>query len=428
MWIRLATIMLLSLLSVSSSWSADARKELQGVTKEIREKKQLIDKTTLQENRVSAELRKIDDNLREKQATLVALKRDMLKVENGIEKTSDEISIVQGEAEAKKLLIQKRLVSIYKAGDAGSIRFLFSSDSFPQMLENMRYMRSLLESDRKLVSAYEERIAKLKLLKNSMVSDIRKKERLGADIESTKRQIEVEKKSKSSFLVRVREEKKAYQASLRELEANSRRLQSIVARLEAERKRKELALRRAEAARQKKILQAKAAAARQQSKTRYREKVKESRANRTDVTAPAVSPPESKSGFASQKGRLSMPARGRIVSSFGRHKHPEFNSFTVSNGISIAAPSGAEVRSVYDGKVVFSDYFKGYGNMVIVDHGGGFFSLYAHNSRLLKRSGASVSRNEVLANVGDVDSSKGSVLYFEIRYQGKPVDPSSWVR
>lgn len=428
MWIRLATIMLLSLFSVSSSWSADARKELQGVTKEIREKKQLIDKTTLQENRVSAELRKIDDNLREKQATLVALKRDMLKVENGIEKTSDEISIVQGEAEAKKLLIQKRLVSIYKAGDTGSIRFLFSSDSFPQMLENMRYMKSLLESDRKLVSAYEERIAKLKFLKNSMVSDIRKKERLGADIESTKRQIEVEKKSKSSFLVRVREEKKAYQASLRELEANSRRLQSIVARLEAERKRKELALRRAEAARQKKILQARAAAARQQSKTRYREKVKEPRANRTDVTAPAVSPPESTSGFASQKGRLSMPARGRIVSSFGRHKHPEFNSFTVSNGISIAAPSGTEVRSVYEGKVVFSDYFKGYGNMVIVDHGGGFFSLYAHNSRLLKRSGASVSRNEVLANVGDVDSAKGSVLYFEIRYQGKPVDPSSWVR
>jgi septal ring factor EnvC (AmiA/AmiB activator) len=420
--------MLLSLFSVSSSWSADARKELQGVTKEIREKKQLIDKTTLQENRVSAELRKIDDNLREKQATLVALKRDMLKVENGIEKTSDEISIVQGEAEAKKLLIQKRLVSIYKAGDTGSIRFLFSSDSFPQMLENMRYMKSLLESDRKLVSAYEERIAKLKFLKNSMVSDIRKKERLGADIESTKRQIEVEKQSKSSFLVRVREEKKAYQASLRELEANSRRLQSIVARLEVERKRKEFALRRAEAARQKKILQARAAAARQQSKTRYREKVKESHGNRTDVTAPAISPPESTSGFASQKGRLSMPARGRIVSSFGRHKHPEFNSFTVSNGISIAAPSGTEVRSVYEGKVVFSDYFKGYGNMVIVDHGGGFFSLYAHNSRLLKRSGASVSRNEVLANVGDVDSAKGSVLYFEIRYQGKPVDPSSWVR
>ncbi len=141
-----------------------------------------------------------------------------------------------------------------------------------------------------------------------------------------------------------------------------------------------------------------------------------------------IIPPLSEKGFGAQKGRLSLPARGEIVGSFGRHKHPEFNSYTVSNGISIAAPQGADVHSVYDGQVIFADYFKGYGNMIIVDHGGGFFSLYAHAARIVKKVGATVSRNEVVATVGDVDSSRGPTLYFEIRYQGKPVDPSPWFR
>jgi septal ring factor EnvC (AmiA/AmiB activator) len=96
--------------------------------------------------------------------------------------------------------------------------------------------------------------------------------------------------------------------------------------------------------------------------------------------------------------------------------------------ISIAAQNGTDIRSVFDGQVIFSDYFKGYGNMVIIDHGGGYFSLYGHASRLNKKVGAQVSRNEVIAGVGDVDSLRGSMLYFELRHQGKPVDPSPWFR
>jgi septal ring factor EnvC (AmiA/AmiB activator) len=133
-------------------------------------------------------------------------------------------------------------------------------------------------------------------------------------------------------------------------------------------------------------------------------------------------------GFGSLKGHLSMPAKGEVIGGFGRHKHPEFNSYTVSNGISIAAPIGSDIHAVYDGQVIFADYFKGYGNMVIVDHGGGYFSLYAHASRILKKVGSPVGRNEIVASVGDTDSIKGALLYFEIRFQGKPVDPAPWFR
>jgi len=131
-------------------------------------------------------------------------------------------------------------------------------------------------------------------------------------------------------------------------------------------------------------------------------------------------------GFSAQKGRLSFPVRGNVTSSFGRHKHPEFNSFTVSNGLSFGSAQGAEIHAVFDGQVIYADYFKGYGNMVIIDHGGGYFSLYGHTSRIQRKVGANVIRNETIAEVGDVDSADGPKLYFEIRYQGKPVDPAPW--
>ncbi len=390
-------LLLISCLS-SSAWSADAKKQLQGIKNEIREKKRLITKTTRVESAVSSELAKIDMSLRSKERSLFDLNKEMKSAEKGLEKTRSEIDSVVKDVETRKRLIQGRLVSVYKAGEVGNIRFLFSSETLPQMLENLRYMKALLENDRQLVAAYNERIGKLKELKASMEQDVRRKENLKQSIVLKKKEIEAEKKNKASFLLKVREDKKRYIASLQELKSNSRRLQSIVEKLEAARRKRYTA------------------------KTR-RHSVKPDRKGGTTFV-----PPTTSTGFGAQKGRLSFPTQGRIVGSFGRHKHPEFNSYTISNGISIAAPIGADVRSIYSGTVVFSGYFKGYGNMVIVDHGDGFFSLYAHNSKVYKRVGVNVEKNELLASVGDVDSPRGSSLYFEIRYQGKPIDPAPWVR
>ncbi|MHC1696503.1 MAG: murein hydrolase activator EnvC [Geobacteraceae bacterium] len=381
-----------------SAWSADAKKQLQGIKKEIREKKRLITKTTQVESAVSGELAKIDQSLRSKEQSLSVLNRDMKSVENGLEKTLAEIDVVVQDVEARKKLIQNRLVSVYKAGEVGNIRFLFSSESLPRMQENLRYMKSLLENDRQQVAEYNEQIGKLKKLKAGLELDVRRKENLKQNIMVKKQEIEAEKESKASLLLKVREDKKAYIASLRELEANSRRLQSIVEKLEAA------------------------------SRKRYTASTRKRAVRPEKKEGTPFAPPTSSTGFGAQKGRLSLPTQGRIIGSFGRHKHPEFSSYTISNGISIAAPAGAEVRSIYAGTIVFSNYFKGYGNMVIVDHGDGFFSLYAHNSKVYKRVGANVGKNELLASVGDVDSPRGSMLYFEIRYQGKPVNPAPWVR
>ncbi len=372
---------------------ADVKEELQGINKEIREKKLLLKKNRKVETQVSSDLERTESRLREKEASLATLEHDMKGVETSLARTGQEIEKVKVEAERKRQQIRLRLASLYKAGEIGGIRVFFSSESFPQTMENMRYMKAVLENDKGLFDEYNARVERLKILKGSLEGDVVRKERIRQSIEAKKQEIEADRREKAAYLQKLREDKKTYIASLKGLEANARRLQAMVERLEA------------------------------RSRRGYTGK----KENRQYLTGPSL-PPAADKGFGAQKGRLAIPARGEIIDRFGRHKHPEFNSYTVSNGISIAAPAGADVHAVFDGQVIFADYFKGYGNMVIIDHGGGFFSLYAHMSRILKKVGAAVGRNEVVASVGDVDSSRGPMLYFEIRYQGKPVDPSPWFR
>ena len=384
---------------------ADVKQQLQGIKKEIKEKKLLINKTTRVENTVTVELAKIDKSLMEKQASLNALNRELQQSERNYQRTENEIENLRKEIEDRKHQIQKRLVSLYKAGYVGDIRFFFSPEPFPQMLENLRYSRCLLENDKKMVTEYNGRIDALKQLQGKLVNDADKKGKIKSDIEQKKNEIESEKKNKSDYLAKVKQDKRNYQSSLHDLEENSRRLQAIIQRLEAISRKQ-----RMEAAAKKRV-----------------NKEKE-HTSTVEKKVETVIPSSSDTGFAAQKGRLAMPARGKITGKFGRQKHPQFNSYTFNNGISISAPSGSDVRSVYDGKVIYAQYFKGYGNMIIIDHGNGYFSLYAHNSRILKKTGTNVAKNDIIASVGDIDSANGPSLYFEIRYQGKPIDPSPWVR
>lgn len=381
-------------LFIAAASGADVRDQLRGVKKEIKEKKQLLNKTAKVEQKVSGELVVIDKTLKQKEAQFASLARELSGVEHSISNTEKDIASVKDEVEQKRREIERRLVSVYKAGEIGNMRIFYSSESFPQMVENLRYMKSVIENDRRLFNDYNKKIAELSKLKAALETDATRKERLKIGIEQKKQEIEGEKNKKAAYLVKVRQDKQAHLASLRELQANAGRLQAMVRKLEA-----------------------------------ISRKSYTSRAGKTTARGKdAPLPPVSGKGFGAQRGRLSLPVRGQVVSGFGRHKHPEFNSYTVSNGISISAPSGADIKAVYEGKVIFASYFKGYGNMVIVDHGDGFFSLYAHASRIAKRVGAEVSRNETIASVGDVDSPRGDMLYFEIRYQGRPVDPASWCR
>ena len=141
---------------------------------------------------------------------------------------------------------------------------------------------------------------------------------------------------------------------------------------------------------------------------------------------PGIEPPGA--GFGGLRGRLPWPTDGRVVSPFGAQVHPRFGTRTFRSGIDIEADEGTGVTAVYAGHVVYTGWFKGYGNLIILDHGNEYYTLYAHVSETAVKEGDDVRQGQRIGSVGDTGSLSGARLYFEVRYQGKPQDPEQWLR
>lgn len=132
-------------------------------------------------------------------------------------------------------------------------------------------------------------------------------------------------------------------------------------------------------------------------------------------------------GFGARKGRLPRPVAGRVEVRFGRRVDPKFRTVIRHKGLDIRAERGAAVRAVHGANVGFAGWFKGYGNLVVLDHGEGYYTLYAHLDELAVEPGARVREGDTLGTVGDTGSLKGPYLYFEIRSGPKPLNPAVWL-
>ncbi|MPZ43474.1 MAG: peptidoglycan DD-metalloendopeptidase family protein [Betaproteobacteria bacterium] len=143
-------------------------------------------------------------------------------------------------------------------------------------------------------------------------------------------------------------------------------------------------------------------------------------------SAPSTRSAEPRTGapFEQLKGRLHAPVRGQVTERFGT---PRADSGLSWRGLFIEAPAGREVKAVAAGRVVFADWLRGFGNLLIVDHGDGFMSLYGNNEALMSQVGEPVRGGETVATVGSTGGNTASGLYFELRYQGKPFDPLGWL-
>ena len=128
--------------------------------------------------------------------------------------------------------------------------------------------------------------------------------------------------------------------------------------------------------------------------------------------------------FAILKGKLAWPVQGKLAGDYGQ---PRGTGPVKWNGVLLEASAGTPVRAVYHGRVAFADWLQGLGLLVIVDHGGGYMSLYGHNEALLKESGDWVEPGEAIAQVGDTGGQSRAALYFEVRYNGEPVNPHPWI-
>jgi len=360
---------------------AQSKEELGGLKKKIQEEKKRVKAIHKKESSVISQLNKLERNLSKKEKELKVLNRKLESVVQKVRKTNKELRLVNHAIKTHEVFLEKRLVALYKFGEAGMPQFLFSSNSYGEFLSSRHYLSLIISRDHQLVEDFRKRETVLGSYREQLKEDERELQALKEQTEKKRAEIRKDRLQKSRLLDSVRGEKRIHLAAIKELETASAQLQSLINRLEKE----------------------------------IRQKAK------AEVFVPAGK------GFGTFRGKLKFPVEGRILSTFGRNENPKFNTFTVQKGIEIEAEIGAEIRAVYNGRVLYADWFKGYGKILIIDHGEGYYTLSGHASALLKNVGEEVRGGEVVALVGDTGSLKGPCLYFEIRQRGKPLDPLEWL-
>lgn len=377
-------ILCLLLIAPSSVFSDDNQAQLNRIRSRIGQTEKNLKTKKRTEVNISRELALLRKTLQRVDGRIGNLKDDQKEMRAQI---SDlERSLREKKAASRKITarLHKRLVALYKEGDSGVLKILFSADSPTEMAQQYQYLTRVLEHDRELIEEYRVvYLAQQQQLEQKRALEQKQRDLIAS--EQKQRDIAANgKKLNTRLLARARKEKGRLAQELKNLRENSRRLTALIKEL----KQKE-------------------------------------------VVAPPpaevhVAPPtgEYANHFAVGRGKLRWPLKGRVLIGYGRQKDSKLGTYYESNGLEIAAPSGAAIKAVASGTIVFADYFKNYGNLYILMHPGGYHTLYAHIDRMQHKVGTKVKAGTLLgySGLGGRDS-----IYFEIRSQGAAVNPLSWL-
>jgi septal ring factor EnvC (AmiA/AmiB activator) len=260
--------------------------------------------------------------------------------------------------------------ALYKLGDMSYVRLLLSIDRPSDFFRGYRFITTLARRDNAQVSAYRRDLALLTTERATLEQRTRESIALRSRLNAATRSLDGQRARKTELLTSLVERKELNAAYVEELAQAEGRLQQLLLGLEG-----------------------------------------------ADVAVP----------LGAFRGGLPWPVEGRVRTGFGRRKHPRFDTYTVHNGLEIEAAPEAEVRAVHEGRVVFADRFRGYGLMVVVDHGAKHHSLYAQLADIAVVPGQEVAAGTVLGTA-DPGGADGPGVYFEMRYQGRPEDPLDWLR
>lgn len=368
------------------------RARLEQLQEEIKQKRAEAERLGRQESGVLRDLRQVERELEVTQRLVDALERQIEDRSREIERVTVELARAQDELAVKRQILARRLRSIYKLGNYGDFEILLKARSFPEVLSRYKYLRLVAQQDRRLV----ERIDRLEVRvrrDRAVLEDARRT--LAEAHEERLEQAETlseSEKDRARMLRSVKSRRSEQLEAARRLEEETEKIRSVLVALER---------RRAE---------------------------REELARRAAAEAGRNPPAPRSSTLTGDFGELDWPVQGRIIESFGRSRHPVYNTEVVNNGIDIEAPGGTPVRSVAAGEVVYADWNGGYGQMVILDHEGGYYSLYAHLARFDVAIGEQVGARQTIGIVGETGSLVGPKLHFEIRKGGRAVDPIGWLK
>ncbi len=340
------------------------------------EKKALLDRYAKQLDTELGLLKALDE-----------LDRDSTEIDNKIVKLSVERAeatdalVAAEDARAKaetalakmRLAVQARLRALARIEALPSLRFALSTDDFAKSVVKDRLLRRLIVDDRVRLRDYTKRLSDQERLTQSRDAALNALNQLDLTLHDKKWQAEQERRDKLALIVQIDEDKKTAERLARDLDAASREVAAKVATLKEWQERKYT--------------------------------------------------------FAQTQGKLLPPVAGRVEVGFGEVKHPKFGTVLMHRGLDYRAAGsqiGAPVRAVFWGRVAYVGWLTGYGDTIILDHGRGWHTIYAHLENIRVTVDEVVPARQRMADIGQSGSLKGRYLYFEIRHNGQPMDPGEW--
>lgn len=324
---------------------------------------------------LSAEDREIDLT----HALIEQLKREEQKNSKSILKVAYELKSKREELDRLKEVYKTRLVNFYKYGRLKDIELLLTAKSFNQVILWIKYQKLLAANDRRNYHNILKKKMIIENKKNELKNELITKRKIIQEKAAQEKILKQRKKEREKLLATVRQNKQLYLQKLKQYEASAREIERLIS-VEEERR---IALGR------RGVLQ--------------------------------------ETNFPRLKGKMIWPTRGQIITKFGRYTHPKLKTITESIGIDIKTEFGEEVHVVGEGVVTAITWQRGRGNIVIVNHYGGFYTVYTHLSKIFVQINEKVQLGQIIGEVGDSGSLRGSMLHFEIWKNNKVLDPEQWL-
>ena len=350
-------------IDINESQTETQEKRLQEIQEELKRKKADEAAVRKKEESILETLSRIERKLHARQEELRRLDSRHDRIRGNITSAQGKLNRIQHKIDQNQPRLHSRIVALYKIWRIGYFPYLLSYNSYNDFMRMMKFLKIVIDYDANLLRQYQAQWLKKRQYQEKLTKEMKDLKRIRAEQEIKKSEILRAKSEKRSLLNVVRRQKADYGRWIRELEKQAKELQLLVKKLE-----------------------------------------EETRAQGVyDLN------------FKNQKGRLSFPVRGSVI--LEKHRR----------GIVIEADQDSPIKAVYSGKVIYSGWFEGYGNIIIIDHGDKYYTVSAHASKLLKGINDRVTKGDIIALVGDTGSLRGPGLYFEIRYQGKLQDPLEWL-
>jgi len=350
------------------------RRELAKLQKQIEETLGALRSKRAAAGSLAADLERLERSLAQVHALVRRSDRELAELDeqlSGRQAQLEQLRRQQAETEGQ---LKRRLVALYKVGQIGVARALLSASGTPlELAEKYAFLSRIVRHDRQLMADYrqqaaatEQTLAELQQLRDRQTA-------LAVQRRAEQAALNSAGQAKKHLLTGLRTDEARLSAAVEELRAKAIRLADLVKKLE------------------------------------------------TTQTQPYT---DTGVDFSAQKGRLKWPVTGKVRIGFGTTRHPELGTLIESNGVEIAAPPQTPVTSVWAGRVLYASPLKGFGNLMVIDHGEKYYTLYAHAARFTQKVGDLVGPGEVIAYSGFEGR---DAVYFEIRHRGTPVDPHQWL-